>query len=115
MKELIREDSWLSMARMVNIQWVDFLLMPFNSTTDQSFTMGKVHLVPVKKVAIVLNDSRHYVISKAHPKGKEAIDAMNKGLKLLRVKGVITKAYQQAGFFIDKKNIHILNEAIIHL
>lgn len=115
LKELIREDSWLSMARMVNIQWVDFLLMPFNSTTDKSFTMEKVHLVPVKKVGVVLNDSRHYVISTAHPKGKEAIDAINKGLKLLRAKGAITKAYQQAGFFINKKNIHILNESIIHL
>jgi len=109
LKELIREDSWLSMARMVNIQWVDFLLMPFNSTPDQSFTMEKVHLVPVKNIAVVLKDSRHFVISKAHPKGQEAFTAINKGLKLLRAKGAITKAYQQAGFFIDRKTTKIIN------
>ncbi len=110
LKELVREDSWLSMARMVNIQWVDFLLMPFNSTPDQSFTLEKIKLIPVKNIAVVLKDSRHFVISKVHPNGSEAILAINKGLKKLRKKGTITKAYQQAGFFIDKLNIKILNK-----
>jgi len=109
LKKLIREDSWLSMARMVNIQWVDFLLMPFNSTEDQSFTMEKIHLVPVKGIGIVLKDSRHFVISKAHLKGQEAFIAINKGLKILRQRGAIKRAYQQAGFFVDNKNINILN------
>ncbi len=109
LKELVREDSWLSMARMVNIQWVDFLLMAFNSTPDKSFTMDVVHLVPVKNIAVVLNDSRHFVISKAHPKGAEAINAMNEGISKLRQKGAIKKAYQQAGFFIDEKDITIIN------
>ena len=48
LKELIHEDEWLSQARMVNLGWIDFLLMPFNSTPDQSFTMDKIHLVQVK-------------------------------------------------------------------
>jgi len=109
LKDLIREDSWLSMARMVNIQWVDFLLMPFNSTIDQSFTMEKVHLVPVKGIGIILKDSRHFVISKTHPKGQAAINAINKGLKILRQRGAIESAYQQAGFFIDEKEVTILN------
>ncbi len=109
LKNLIHEDSWLSMVRMVNIQWVDFILMPFNSTPDQSFTMDKVHLVPVKGIGVVLKDSRHFVISKKHPKGKEAFDAINKGLKILRQKGAIVKAYTQAGFFIDKSTIEIIN------
>jgi len=109
LKELVREDSWLSMARMVNMQWVDFMLMPFNSTKDQSFIINKIHLVPVKGIGIVLKDSRHFVISKTHPKGQEAIVAMNKGLKILRQQGLIKRAYQQAGFFIDEKKISIIN------
>lgn len=109
LKNLTREDSWLSMVRMVDIQWIDFILMPFNSTPDQSFIMDKVHLVPVKGIGVVLKDSRHFVISKAHPKGKEAYRAINKGLKILRKRGAIVKAYQQAGFFVDLKKVKIIN------
>ena len=109
LKSLTQEDSWLSMVRMVNIQWIDFILMPFNSTPDQSFTMGKVHLIPVKNIGVVLKDSRHFVISKTHPKGQEAFLAINKGLKILRKQGAIVKAYQQAGFFVDTDIVKIIN------
>lgn len=110
LKELIKENSWLSMARMVNLQWVDFMLMPFNSTPDQSFTLDKIHLVPVQNVAIVLKDSRHFVISKVHPQGEAAFIAINKGLKILRKQGTITKAYTEAGFFVDRSKYKILNQ-----
>ncbi|PKH88104.1 hypothetical protein CXF79_07030 [Colwellia sp. Bg11-28] len=109
LKKLTRDDSWLSMVRMVNIEWIDFILMPFNSTPDQSFIMDKVHLVPVKNIGVVLKDSRHFVISKIHPKGQEAFIAINKGLKILRSRGAIVKAYQQAGFFVDTKKVIIIN------
>ncbi len=109
LKELIKENSWLSMARMVNLQWVDFMLMPFNYNPDQSFTMDKIFLVPVKNIAIVLKDSRHFVISKTHPQGNAAFIAINKGLKILREQKAITKAYTEAGFFINRDNYTILN------
>ncbi len=109
LKELIREDEWLGMARMVNLQWIDFLLMPFNSTADKSFVMDKISLVPVDNVGIRLNDSRHFVISTKHPKGAEAIKAINIGLSTLRDRKAISSAYKQAGFFIDKNKIRILN------
>jgi len=110
LRQLVREDEWLSMARMVNIGWVDFLLMPFNSTADQSFTLGKIHLVPVPGIGIALFDSRHFVISKKHPLGYEAFIAINRGLQILRTKKAITSAYKQAGFFVNKSEIKILNQ-----
>ena len=110
LKELVEEKEWLSMARLVDMQWVDFLLMPFHSSPDQSFTMNKITLVPVKGIGIELFDSRHFVISKRHPKGAEAIKAINIGLKKLRSKGSIVNAYTQAGFFVDKNKINILNK-----
>jgi len=110
LRKLIREDSWLSMVRMVDIEWIDFVLMPFNSTPDQSFIMDKVHLVPVKDIGVILKDSRHFVISKAHPKGEEAYIAMNKGIKILRSRGAIVKAYTQAGFFVDRKKVKVINK-----
>ena len=109
LRKLVREDSWLSMVRMVDMQWIDFILMPFNSTPDQSFIMDKVHLVPVKGIGVVLKDSRHFVISKAHPKGTEASIAINKGLKILRSRGAIVKAYTDAGFFVDLNKVKVIN------
>ncbi|WP_286235217.1 hypothetical protein [Thalassotalea sediminis] len=109
-KELIREDEWLSQARLVNIQWVDFMLMAFHSTPDKSFTLENIYLVPVEGVGVMLDDSRHFVISKNHPLGAHALKAMNKGLAILRKQKLIAKAYLQAGFFVDKNNLKIINK-----
>lgn len=111
LKELIQEDEWLSMAQMVNIGWVDFMLMPFNSTKDKSFSLQKIKLIPVPNVAIELKDSRHYVISKKHPFGEEAAKAIEKGMVILRSTGAIVKAYTEAGFFINRKHYNVLNES----
>jgi len=110
LKELIQEDEWLSQARMVDLGWVDFILMAFNSTADQSFKMDKIDLVPVKNIGIELKGSRHFVISSKHPYGEKAILSINIGIKELRKKNKIVKAYTQAGFFIDSSKITILNK-----
>jgi hypothetical protein len=86
------------------------MLIPFTSSPNQSFVKDKINLVPVKHVAILLKDSRHFVISKAHPQGESAFIALNKGLKILRAKGMISKAYTEAGFFIDHSQYNILNK-----
>jgi len=61
-----------------------------------------------------LNDSRHFVVSKKHPKGKETFIALQKGLTILRQRGTITKAFQDSGFFNQQvKNWPIINKAFI--
>ena len=109
LKDLIQEDEWLGQARVVNLGWIDFLLMAFNSTPDQSFSMDKIHLVPVKNIGIELKDSRHFVISAKHPLGKAALIAINIGLNTLRNENRIKQAFTQAGFFIDPDKIKVLN------
>lgn len=111
LKELIREDEWLSQARMVHMQWVDFMLMPFYPSTDGSFVLEQIKLQLVPGVAVLLDDSRHFVISKQHPQGKQAYIALNKGLSLLEQQGRIEQLYSQAGFFIDQKKYKVLNTA----
>lgn len=113
LKELVRDDEWLSMARMVNIGWVDFMLMPFHSTPDQVFTLDNIKLMPVPNVAVVMDDSRHFVISKSHPQGEAAKAAIDRGLAKLRAENRIIKAYTDAKFFIDTSQIKILNDKII--
>jgi hypothetical protein len=111
LKELIREDEWLSQARMVHMQWVDFMLMPFYPSADGSFELEQIKLNLVPGVAVLLDDSRHFVISKTHPQGKAAYTALNKGLALLEQQGRIEQLYSQAGFFIDQKKYKVLNSA----
>lgn len=63
-KEIVKEDEWVSMARMVFIQWVDFILMPFHSSKNREFYFNNQRLIPVPNIAVLLDDSRHFVISK---------------------------------------------------
>lgn len=109
LKELVREDEWLSQARMVHMRWVDFMLMPFFHDTNGLYQLEQIRLKVIPGVAILLNDSRHFVISKAHPDGQSASAALNRGLKLLRENGRIEKLYTQAGFMLPVGSIKILN------
>lgn len=109
LKKLIREDEWLSQARIVHMGWVDFMLMPFFNSNDGSYQLEQIRLQRVPGIAILLDDSRHFVISKVHPSGKAAFDAIQRGMRILRANGQIEKMYREAGFLIDDKSIRILN------
>lgn len=109
LKQLVREDEWLSQARMVHMQWVDFMLMPLFNAPDGNYQLEKIHLKMVPKLAVLLNDSRHFVISRNHPQGKAAFDALNAGLKQLRASGKIELIYTKAGFLVDHAQYNILN------
>ena len=104
LKQLVREDEWLSQARMVHMQWVDFMLMPLFNTPDGNYQLEKIQLRMVPKIAILLDDSRHFVISRSHPEGDAAFRALNAGLKKLRARGQITRIYNSAGFLVDHTN-----------
>lgn len=109
LKQLVREDEWLSQARMVHMQWVDFMLMPLFNAPSGNYQLEKIHLKMVPKLAVLLNDSRHFVISRSHPQGKAAFSALNAGLKQLRSTGKIELIYTRAGFLVDHAQYNILN------
>jgi hypothetical protein len=113
LKELIREDEWLSQARMVHMRWVDFMLMPFFHDEHGIYQLEQLRLKVVPGVAILLNDSRHFVVSKSHPYGRLANEALNKGLRILRENGRIEQMYKQAGFMLPKNSVQILNPPAI--
>lgn len=110
LRKLVREDEWLSQARMVSMGWVDFMLMPFFHDSQGHYRLESIQLKVVPKVAILLNDSRHFVVSSAHPDGAAAFAALNKGLQLLRANGRLEKMYQQAGFLLPAGSVKVLND-----
>ena len=97
-KSLLHESDWISMAKMVSRGWVDVMLVPFNTSFPFEYTGEGYHLVAVPNVKVALNDSRHFLVSKKHPLGKQTFTALQKGLAILKARGQIEKAYTDAGF-----------------
>ncbi|WP_249365848.1 hypothetical protein [Pseudoalteromonas sp. NEC-BIFX-2020_002] len=114
LKSLTREDEWLSQVRMVSMQWIDFMLMPLMPEINNHYILENINLKAVPKVLMLLDDSRHYVVSKLHPDGKRAYKSLQQGLQLLRKQGLIEKAYRQAGFIPDLTDKLIINLPVSH-
>ncbi|AIY67210.1 hypothetical protein [Pseudoalteromonas piratica] len=100
-KKLIHESDWIVMAKMVSRGWVDGMLAPFKKQKNFSYIGPDYKIVAIPNVKVALEDSRHFVVSKNHPLGKETFEALQRGLKILRQRGLIEKAYRQAGFIND--------------
>ncbi|MCQ8878137.1 hypothetical protein NQT69_09025 [Pseudoalteromonas shioyasakiensis] len=109
LKKLIREDEWLSQVRMVSMQWVDFMLMPLMPAINNHYELENITLKAIPKVLMLLDDSRHFVVSKLHPEGYRAFAALQKGLKIMREQGAIERAYRQAGFIPELTDQLIIN------
>lgn len=113
LQKLFEEDEWLSQLRMVHLKWADFMLMPLMPSLDNHYRLGNIDLKAVPNIAIVLDDSRHFVVSRNHPEGERAFKALQIGLKQLRQQQRIKQAYVEAGFIPDLSKIHIINQELV--
>lgn len=109
LKELLREDEWLSQVRMVSMKWVDFVMMPLMPSLKNQYHLEDIRLVAVPNIVLQLNDSRHFIISKHHPDATQAYAALQAGLKQLRKQGAIEKAYKEAGFIPNLNDYTVIN------
>ncbi|AUJ69019.1 hypothetical protein [Pseudoalteromonas sp. NC201] len=109
LKQLHAESDWMSQARMVSKGWVDFMLMPLMPKLDNRFVLEDVELIANEHLVVLLNDSRHFAVSRLHPEGERAFAALQKGLAILREQGRITNAYQQAGLIPDLDKYQVVN------
>lgn len=97
--KLYSSSEWPSMVRMVWFGRVDVTLAPFQSNKDMSITIDEMTLLPLDGIKVALPGTRHWLVSKVHPHGKELFAALSKGIKVLRSRGTIEKAYSESGFF----------------
>ena len=110
-KKLLHESDWIVLAKMVSRGWVDGMLAPFKKQEKFSYIGPDYRIFAVPKVKVALEDSRHFVVSKNHPLGKQTFKALQKGLKILRERGLIKRAYRQSGFINnDVKNLRVLRK-----
>jgi len=110
LQKLFVEHEWISQARMVSMAWADFMLMPLMPSLKNEFNLEGIKLVAHPRLVVLLDGSRHLVVSKNHPYGVEAFKALQEGLKILNERGMIIKAYTQAGFIPDLSKYEVLNE-----
>ncbi|WP_152084922.1 hypothetical protein [Pseudoalteromonas sp. A25] len=108
LKRHVIEHEWIAQARMVSMRWVDFMLMPLMPDKGNEYKLEGIHLVAHPKWVVLLDGSRHFVVSKHHPDGERAFAALQKGLAKLRESGQIKLAYQQAGFVPDWSSMQLL-------
>ncbi|WP_339617389.1 hypothetical protein [uncultured Gilvimarinus sp.] len=94
--------TYHTMFKMVDAERADFTLMHFSSLPDQSHTVSDITLNPLPGYKISFDDSLNFFVSKSHPDGQRVFAALQKGLAILRKQGVITQAYQAAGFLPDQ-------------
>lgn len=113
-KPLTHEGDWIAMAKMVNLGWVDAMLIPFTTTAPYVYQGPGYQLQALPNVKIALNDSRHFVVSKQHPLGEQTFAALQRGLQLLRERGEIRAAYQKCGFLnADVASWTVLNQSLL--
>ncbi|MCP4325747.1 MAG: hypothetical protein GY787_28695 [Alteromonadales bacterium] len=93
---------WMHMIAMLDAGIADLMLINFSVSQDLNLVFKDNLYLPVNNFKVILPDSRHFVVSKVHPKGKEVFTALQKGLKIMRQKGKIRSLYEQAGVFNEK-------------
>ncbi len=91
-------DTWGEMVDSVFSGQQDYLLAPFQQTEGLVLSLDQGTLVPIPRVKIGLTGSRHFAISRAHPEGSYFNASLHLGLMRLKKAGVVTQAYEDAGF-----------------
>jgi hypothetical protein len=101
---------------MLDANIVDLMLVNFSVSNNLNMTFKDKQYQPINNLKVVLPDSRHFVVSKRHPRGKEVFEALQKGLTIMRKLGKIRKLYEQAGVINSKvKNWDIINKQMLVL
>ena len=85
--------------RMIKAGRADWIPLGFHNSKDLSVTRSGITLVPVKGIKFSLTESRHFIVSKEHADGEKIFAALQKGIKIMREKGVIKKLLTQGGFY----------------
>lgn len=102
--------DWIHMVRMVSAQRADFTLAPFQPSPDMKIELNGMELVPIEGLKVAITGTRHWPVSRRHPRGQEFYDALQKGITLMKQRGIIRKAYEESGFFHPEVGAwHLIN------
>lgn len=106
--KMVNNTNWYSLAKVLASGRADFMLAPFQAGDNQTLYHKQldqelgvtevVELVPIPKVQIYLDDSRHWLISRKSHDGHKIHRALERGLALLDSSGKRKQALLESGF-----------------
>lgn len=97
--KLLNTTRYPLMHKMVYYNRAHLLLGEPSTEVDMITTNQGIQLYPVRGIKIGLKESRHFVISKKHPDALKIYNALQNGVKKMRAKGTIERAFNESGFF----------------
>jgi methyl-accepting chemotaxis protein len=80
----------------------DFTLIEFAATPDLGIENGDVKLIPVPQCKLALPGGRSWIVSKHSRHAAVIVQALDRGISLLRQEGRIERAFRECGFFHPK-------------
>lgn len=111
---IIRAPTIESMVKMVGEGRAEWMPLEFPDNDRLEKDIYSYRFVPVPGIKFSLIESRHFLVSKAHPLGEKTFQALQRGIKELRKQGFIEKALIAAGFFNPRtKAWKTLNQDIL--
>ena len=109
-KQIYFASDWLHIVRMLTAGRADFTLAPFQPTNGMKVVLDELELVPVEGIKVALSGSRHWPVSRKHPRGEEYYQALQKGITILKQDGRIKRALQESGFY----NSHVADWTLLN-
>ncbi|KZN62370.1 hypothetical protein [Pseudoalteromonas luteoviolacea] len=100
-KTIFNESEWIIMAKLVSHGWVDIMLVPFNNHPHFRYSGEDYVIEAIKGIKVALQDSRHFVVSKKHPRSQQTFRELELGIKQLRNSKFIEKSYRNCGFLTN--------------
>ena len=85
--------------------------MPLMPQYNNHYQLDNISLKAHPHFVVQIKDSRHFVVSRNHPKVSRPLNTQ-KGLAKLREQGRIRAAYEQAGFIPDLTQMAVLNSPL---
>lgn len=108
---VIKTDYIPAIFSLLATQRADFTLMEFPAKNSLKVCSFNNHcLLPIQGIKVVVDNSRHFIVSKRSTNAKKYYQHLNNGLKHLRAKGKIQTFYEDIGLF----NAHVSDWEIIN-
>jgi len=98
-KNLLSATTEDEMFKLVLLRNIDFTFQEFKGSRDMAYETDQGRLVPLPDVKLILNGTRHIMVSKIHPEGRRVYPALEAGLKVMRENGTIDAYLREAGFY----------------
>ncbi|MGE4293901.1 MAG: hypothetical protein AB7E32_17040, partial [Desulfovibrio sp.] len=96
---LLRMNDWEAILRVLALGRADYTLAPFSNAPGLALETPELRLLPIPGFKIALSGSRHIAVSALLPRGRTVLQALDRGLEVLREQGVLEQAYRECGFY----------------